>query len=133
MTYLLDTDTFSAIAMERSPAAAQRLRDIAESDAAISVVTLAELRFGMALKPLHSRTVNRIEALLRLLRHLPLGLASATHYAQIRAHLQRKGTPIGSNDVWIAAHALAEDMTLVSGNVREFRRVPTLRLENWTG
>ena len=133
MTYLLDTDTFSAIAMERSPAAALRLRDIAESDAAISVVTLAELRFGMALKPMRSRAVDRIEALLRLLRHLPLGLAAAMHYAQIRAHLQRKGTPIGPNDVWIAAHALAEDMTLVSGNLREFRRVPTLRLENWTG
>jgi tRNA(fMet)-specific endonuclease VapC len=119
VTYLLDTDTISAIAMERSPAAALRLRDIAESDAAISVVTLAELRFGMALKPMHARIVD--------------GLAAASHYAQIRAHLQRKGTPIGPNDVWIAAHALAEDMTLVSGNVREFKRVPTLRLENWTG
>jgi tRNA(fMet)-specific endonuclease VapC len=133
VTFLLDTDTFSAIAMERSPAAAQRLHGVAESDAAISVVTLAELRFGMALKPLHARTVSRIEALLQLVRQLPLGLGVAAHYAQIRTHLQRSGTPIGPNDAWIAAHALAEDLTLVSSNVREFRRVPTLRLENWTG
>lgn len=133
MTYLLDTDTFSAIAMERSPVAAQRLRDIAQSDAAISVITLAELQFGMALKPLRPRTIDRIDALLRLVRHLPLGLGAAAHYAHLRAHLQRKGTLIGPNDAWLAAHALAENLTLVSGNVREFRRVPTLRLENWTG
>lgn len=131
MSYLLDTDTFSAIAMERSPSAALRLDAIAEGEVAISIITLAEIRFGMACKPLRERTRARIEVLLRLVRNLPLGLHAAPHYALIRSHLQRKGTPIGPNDLWLAAHALAEDLTLVTGNQREFKRVPTLRVENW--
>jgi tRNA(fMet)-specific endonuclease VapC len=133
VSYLLDTDTFSSIAMERSPAAALRLDEIAEGDVAISVVTLAEIRFGIAIKPPRAHTLARIEVLLRLVRSLPLGLNAVPHYATIRSHLQRKGTPIGPNDLWLAAHALAEDLTLVSGNQREFKRVPTLRVENWTG
>lgn len=133
MSYLLDTDMFSAIALERSPSATRRLHEIAEGEIAISVVTLAEIRSGIAWKPLHARALAKIEAALRLVRTLPLGLDVAPRYATIRAHLQRKGTPIGPNDLWLAAHALAEDLTLVTGNQREFKRVPTLRVENWMG
>ena len=131
MTYLLDTDTFSAIAMQRSPFAVQRLYEIAEGNAAISIVTLAEIRFGMALKPLHARTQARIEAMLRLIRNLPLGIAVAPHYAKIRSHLQRKGTPIGSMDMLIAAHAQSLGVPLVTNNVKEFKRVPHLQVHNW--
>jgi tRNA(fMet)-specific endonuclease VapC len=55
----------------------------------------------------------------------------ADAYAEIRAHLRTRGTPIGNNDLWIAAHALALDVTLVSNNIREFKRVPQLKLEQW--
>jgi tRNA(fMet)-specific endonuclease VapC len=58
-------------------------------------------------------------------------LEAGTRYGEIRAELERRGRPIGANDTWIAAHALAEDLTLVTNNMREFARVPGLRLENW--
>ena len=131
MSYLLDTDTFSMIAKQRSEAAAKRLHDVAEGDVAISVVTLAEVQFGLEINPLHARVLRRIEALSRVVRALPLGLEVVPHYARLRALLQRQGTPIGPNDLWLAAHALSADRTLVTGNEREFRRVPALRVENW--
>ena len=131
MSYLLDTDTFSTIAKQASEVAARRLHEVAEGELAISVVTLAEVRFGLELNPLHTRVSRRIEAMLRVVRALPLGLDVVPHYARLRALLQRKGTPIGPNDLWLAAHALSADLTLVTGNEREFRRVPTLRVENW--
>ena len=131
MSYLLDTDTFSTIAKQRSEPAAKRLHDVAEGDVAISVVTLAEVHYGLTLNPLSLQVRRRVEALSRIVRALPLGLDVVPHYARVRALLQRKGTPIGANDLWIAAHALAADLTLVTGNEREFRRVPTLRVENW--
>lgn len=72
-----------------------------------------------------------LAALLETLQVLPLPLGAARCYAEIRARLQRLGQPIGSNDLWIAAHALADDLTLVSNNEREFGRVPGLRVQNW--
>jgi tRNA(fMet)-specific endonuclease VapC len=131
MSYLLDTDTFSMIAKQRSDAAERRLHALAEGDVAISVITWAEVQFGLALNPLHARVLRRIEALASVVRALPIGLDVVPHYARLRALLLRKGTPIGPNDLWLAAHALSANLTLVTGNEREFRRVPKLRVENW--
>lgn len=131
MNYLLDTDTFSMIAKERSEPAARKLREVDEGSVSVSVITIGEVRFGLELNPVHVRTSQRIEAMLRVLRALPLPTAAASHYANLRTRLQRKGTPIGANDLWLAAHALSEDLTLVTANEREFQRVPKLRIENW--
>jgi tRNA(fMet)-specific endonuclease VapC len=131
MSYLLDADTFSMIAKQRSEAIAKRLHEVGAGDVAISVVTLAEVQFGLELNPPHARVLRRIEALSRIVRALPLGLEVVPHYARLRVLLQRRGTPIGPNDLWLAAHALSANLTLVTGNEREFRRVPTLRVENW--
>lgn len=131
MNYLLDTDTFSMIAKQRSDAAERKLRALADGDVAISVITWAEVQFGLELSPLHARVLHRIDALSRVVRTLSLGVDVVPHYARLRALLHRKGTPIGPNDTWLAAHALSADLTLVTGNECEFRRVPKLRVENW--
>lgn len=131
MSYLLDTDTFSAIVKQRSAYAADRLQRVASGGLAVSIVTLGEVRFGIALKPPKADVLRRIEALAGVVRVLPLGIEVVPHYARLRTFLQRQGTPIGPNDMWLAAQALAADLTLVTGNEREFARVPTLRAENW--
>lgn len=131
MIYLLDTDTFSAIAREHNAALRRRVEGMRLQDLALSIVTVAEVRFGQALNPLAVKLRQRVDALLDAMQRLPLGSNVVPHYAAVRAHLQKKGTPIGQNDLWLAAHALAEDFTLVTNNEREFKRVPKLRVENW--
>jgi tRNA(fMet)-specific endonuclease VapC len=129
--YLLDTDTFSALAKESSPAAMQRLQSLREGQVLVSVITLGEVDFGIACRPVRASIAARIAALRSTLTLLPLAVKAASHYASVRAHLHKSGTPIGANDLWIAAHALSEQLTLVTGNEREFNRVPALRVENW--
>ena len=72
-----------------------------------------------------------LSKLVQMIRPSALPLAAAEHYGRIRATLQQQGLPIGNNDLWLAAHAMAEGWTLVTNNTREFERVPGLRLENW--
>jgi tRNA(fMet)-specific endonuclease VapC len=131
MKYLLDTDTFSEMVKGLNPGIDQRLRTLHAEDPVLSVVTHGEIIFGASLRALTILARRRMDALLRVIRTLPLPAEAATHYGKLRAHLHREGTPIGPNDLWIAAHALAADLTLVTNNTREFSRVPQLRLENW--
>lgn len=96
----------------------------------ISIIVLAELRFGFAKK--NSRRLSaRLEGMLDELSVQPWGDPTDRYYADIRADLERSGQPIGANDMLIAAHALALDCILVTDNEREFARVPGLRVENW--
>ena len=95
-----------------------------------SLVVDCEVSFGLLRKP--SKLLAQAYAdLLQVIEIMPLDLSVSSHYAHIRTHLERFGTPIGPNDTQIAAHALALDCTLVTGNEAEFRRVPGLRVENW--
>ncbi len=128
--YLLDSDICIFVMKRRPPALLRRL-DQRLATSAISVVAYGELAFGELVSVRRTEAAAHISALLETLRVLPLPLDAARCYAQIRAELQRGGEPIGSNDLWIAAHALAGDLTLVTNNEREFRRVPGLRMENW--
>jgi tRNA(fMet)-specific endonuclease VapC len=129
--YLLDTDVFSAIARGRDARLVARARSLGLGQLAVSVVTEAEIRYGQACQPVSEPLAARIDALLDEIRRLPLAPGVVAPYASLRASLRRAATPIGPNDLWIAAHALAEDLTLVTGNEREFSRVPGLRVENW--
>lgn len=131
MNYLLDTDTCSYIMRARTGALWERLDQLSEQSAAISVITLGELQFGATLQPLATRIAAQLEKLLRCLPVLSLSPDTCVHYARIRSDLQRKGAPIGPNDLWIAAHALTHQLTLVTHNTREFARVKGLKLENW--
>jgi len=129
--YLLDTDTFSVLARGRHAALDDRVRDVGLPSLAISVVTEGEVRYGQACARLPRTLADRIEALLEGLQRLPLDSSVVAPYAALRATLRRKGQPIGPNDAWIAAHAIARQLVLVTNNEREFKRVPGLKVENW--
>ena len=132
--YLLDTNTVSYFLRDHSPALTQRLMGTAPDQLAVSVITAGELQFGLQKLGPSARTnalAARLEKLLQAIATLPLPAEAAVHYGQVRAHLEAKGTPIGGNDLWIAAHALSEDLTLITHNLREFERVPGLKVESW--
>ena len=130
---LLDTNIISDIMRNLEGVAAQRARAVNQtrgSDAlCTSIVVQCELEFGLARKS-SPRLDVAYRAVMESIDVLPLGTEVASHYAHIRAHLERLGIPIGPNDTLVAAHALALDAILVSGDA-EFRRVPGLRVENW--
>lgn len=131
MKYLLDTDTFSAIARGTHTGVMSRLASMPTDDLALSVISLGEIAAGLAKRKPGVQQLHRIESLQRALTSLSLTSSVVPFYASVRSHLEAKGTPIGPNDTWIAAHALEQGLTLVTNNVREFRRVPGLRVENW--
>ena len=128
---LLDTDVFSAIARQTSAKAAQRLAELPSGTVGLSVITWAEIAFGLERRPVSAGLAIRIARLLHILPVVALQANVVPRYAQTRTHLEKRGTPIGPNDLWLSSHALAEDMTVVTGNVREYARVPGLRVENW--
>ncbi len=132
MTYMLDTN-ICIYAMKKKPERVlKRLKEELNSGVCISSITLAELEYGMK----HSSDpVRNEQALLRFLAPLsilPFGMEAAKKYGEIRAYLQSQGTPIGPLDMLIAGHAKAENVILVTNNVREFERVLDLEIENWT-
>jgi len=98
---------------------------------AISAITLSELLHGVEKSAAPERNLAAVENFCSRLDVLPYGPKASLHYGQIRAALERRGTPIGVNDLHIAAHARSEGLTLVSNNLREFERVEGLLLENW--
>lgn len=131
LRYLLDSDICIYMMKRRSPALVRRLDSLA-SACALSVINYGELCFGREASARRDETAAYLAALLETIQVLPLPLDAAVRYGEIRAQLERSGRPIGANDTWIAAHALAVNLTLVTNNVREFNRVPGLRVENWT-
>lgn len=127
--YLLDANILSEVSRNPDGAAAHRFE--ADSDRCVtSIIVASELRFGIAKQP-ETRGAKRAADLLLRVVVVPFEPPADRHYGDIRAELERRGTPIGGNDMLIAAHALALDCTLVTANEREFRRVPGLRVENW--
>jgi tRNA(fMet)-specific endonuclease VapC len=128
--WLLDTNTISEIFRNPFGTVAKRIGSTDQSDLCTSIVVACELRFGAA-KRGSAKLTAWVEATLNDFDVQPLGADADRHYARLRAELERKGTPISSNDMLIAAHALALDATLVSANTREFARIEGLKLENW--
>lgn len=134
MRYLLDTNIVSYFLRDASASLSQRILDSRPQDLAISTISAGELRFGLS-KLTTSKRANslalRMNHLFNSLSIEPLPVEAAMHYGEIRQQLEALGQPIGGNDLWIAAHALAQDFTLVSNNTREFQKVTKLHLENW--
>lgn len=129
---LLDTNIISHLMRDETGALAARLahaRD-AGQPVATSIIVECELLFGLARNP-SARLRRRYDTVIQSIDILPLTPEVAPHYAQTRAHLVQRGTPIGPNDTFLAAHALALDAVLVTDNEAEFRRVPGLQVENW--
>jgi tRNA(fMet)-specific endonuclease VapC len=131
MRYMLDTDTCSFVIKRTSDKVLRRLRRTPVADVCVSVVTKAELLYGVEISPRQKTDEAAVAAFLQHLAVLDLPDAAAHHYAVIRGHLRRKGAMIGANDLFIAAHARCLGLTLVTNNVDEFRRVPHLKIENW--
>lgn len=129
--YLLDTDTFVYIRRGRPERARIRFDRLERGESALSVITYGELIYGIEKKATGPEPWRVLEELTQLIQVLPLPPEAANVYGSIRAELTARGEPIGSNDLWIAAHARLLDLTLVTNNEREFRRVPRLRIENW--
>jgi tRNA(fMet)-specific endonuclease VapC len=131
MKFLLDTDT-CVYALKQNSAVLTRLFAQSREDIAVSVITEAELRTGAAKSTAGAKTLRLIENFLRLLGIVEFTSNDAASYAQLRAKLERAGTPIGPLDTLVAAQAVARKLVLVSNNEGEFRRVAGLRLENWS-
>ena len=130
--YMLDTDISSYIMKQSNQAVLDRLLIVSLDDTCISVITKAELLFGVETSPRRRNDEIALNDFLRSVEVKELPEEAADHYAQIRANLKVRGTPIGGNDLLIAAHARALDLILVTNNVREYSRVPGLNVENWT-
>lgn len=128
--WMLDTNTLSALIRTPRGALVRRLSTTGPDTVCTSIVVACELRFGARRKGSDALT-QRVEQLLASLTVLPLDEPADQHYADIRAALERAGTPIGKHGLFIAAHARSRGMTLVMHNVREFERVPGLRVEDW--
>lgn len=130
LSYLLDTNILSDLVRNPGGVVATRISEAGEDRVCTSIVVAAELRYG-ALKSTSAKLSERVDLILSALEILPLEIPVDREYAALRHHLTRQGTPIGPNDLLIAAHALAHDLTVVTGNLREFLRVPGLKVENW--
>ncbi|AVR87310.1 PIN domain-containing protein [Thauera aromatica] len=130
MTHLLDTNIFIA-ALKAHPAVRARLESLPASAVVLSPIVLGELQTGVEKSEQVERNRARLEQVVAGLAVPRVDAATSAHYARIRAALERQGTPIGGNDLWIAAQALALGAVLVTDNVKEFSRVPGLVVENW--
>lgn len=131
MRWMLDTDICIYIMKRHPPGVQARLRGVAIGEVGLSAIVLAELRFGIRKS---QRREENAAALADFLAYCPVldwPQAASDNYTEIRHELETQGTPIGSNDLLIAAHALHLNCTLVTNNVREFQRVRGLSIESW--
>lgn len=129
--YLLDTDICIYIKRHSPIQVRRRLDRQPPGTVVMSAVTWGELAYGAHGSRNPDEAMRAMEVLDSRIRVMPLPQGAGEHYGRLRVALERAGTPIGGNDYWIAAHALAEDLILVTNNTREFSRVPDLRIENW--
>lgn len=130
--FLLDTDICSYVIKGGHPVLDRRLRELSPGQAAISAVTRAELRFGVARRPEATRLAMLVESFLQFVVTLPWDAPAADRYGSLRATLQQAGLPIGDHDTMIAAHALTADATLITHNLAHFERVSGLACADWT-
>src|SRR6185437_580612 len=128
--YLLDSNAVSDLVRNPGGAIAQRIGELGEARVATSVIVASEVRFG-AEKKNSAKLTQQVKAVLASMEILAYSPPADVTYGELRAQLERQGRPIGALDLLIAAHALALNLTLVTGNLREFSRVPGLRVENW--
>ena len=127
---MLDANTLSDLIRRPQGRIADRIAEVGEDRVVTSIVVACELRDGSA-KRGSKRLTRQVEAVLGAIPVLPLEPGIDRHYAAIRSALERPGTPIGANDLLIAAHARTLRAVCVTANVAEFSRVPGLKVENW--
>jgi tRNA(fMet)-specific endonuclease VapC len=130
-TFLLDTNICIYIRRQRPVEILQRFQKLKLGEAAISIITYGELIYGAEKSAHRDDAIKLLDELTGLVPVLPLPVNAAHTYGALRAELEASGQIIGNNDLWIAAHAKAAKLVLVTNNEREFRRVSGLNLQNW--
>ena len=132
MRYLLDTNICIYLIKKHSPEILDRLREHSPQDVAISTITLFELQYGVEKSQYKQRSEDALNKFLLPLNIIDMDRSAALEAAVIRAQLENKGISIGPYDLLIAGLARSQDMTLVTNNTKEFKRVVNLRLEDWS-
>ncbi len=130
--YLLDTNICIYMRKKRFPVMNDRVDKLPPGALAMSVVTWGELVTGAEKSQERERTLANLARLRQIVPVLEIDDTVGDHYGDIRAHLEKAGQPIGANDSWIAAHARALGLTLITNNTREFAKVSGLSVEDWT-
>jgi tRNA(fMet)-specific endonuclease VapC len=131
MRFMLDTDSCIALIKRKPAKMLDKLTSHAPGDVGLSTVTLAELRFGVAKSAQKETNGRALDEFILPLEIADFGEAAADAYGEVRAALEKAGTPIGPLDTQIGAHALSLSAVLVTHNAREFRRIPGLAVEDW--
>ncbi len=131
MKYLVDTNICIYIMKEKPVSVINRFKSLDISDIAVSEITVSELFYGVEKSQRKAENHQRLNEFLMPFTVLPYRSPASKAYAKIRADLERKGQVIGALDMLIASHAIAEDLTLVTNNTKEFQRINELKLENW--
>jgi tRNA(fMet)-specific endonuclease VapC len=129
--FLLDTNICIYIRRQRPPGVLARFQRLKPGEAVLSVITYGELIYGVAKSQFRVQATKQLTELAGMLPVMALPLQAGEFYGAIRASLEAKGEMIGNNDLWIAAHAKAAGLTLVTNNEREFRRIQGLTIQNW--
>lgn len=130
LKYLLDTNIVIYV-LKRRPIKVLEVFNKNASRMAISSITLSELMYGVEKSSQINKNLEAVEEFISHLDVLSYDAKASQHYGQIKAKLEKKGQVIGENDIHIAAHAISQGLTLVTNNLKEFKRVPNLALENW--
>ena len=132
MDYLLDTNICIYLIKKQPLKVLEKFRTLVPGTVAISAITHAELQYGIMKSSRPEKNSKALDRFLTPLAILDFDYQAAIEYGEIRATLEKKGTPIGPLDTLIAAHALSLNLTLVTNNEKEFSRISDLRIENWT-
>ena len=131
MEFMLDTNICIYIIKRKPLGVIDRFKRTKISQIGVSTIVLSELLYGVSKSSKPEQNQMALSQFFAPLEILPYGDDAAQYYGTLRAHLENKGTPIGSLDMLIAAHALSIDCTLVTNNEKEFNRIPNLKIENW--
>ncbi len=131
LKYVLDTDICIYIMNKTHDSVFKHLNKTSSGEVAMSIITYGELLNGANKSDFHQRAIQKLALLTEIIPPLSLPVEVVQHYGKIRSLLEKKGKIIGGNDLWIAAHALSLDVTLVTNNGKEFKRIAALKVENW--
>jgi len=131
LRYLLDTNICIYIAKKKPTAVMKKFEKMEVGEIAMSMITFGELLYGANKSHSPNQAHKKLIELTTLIPALPLNNDVALRYGDIRLNLEKIGKPIGNNDLWIASHACALKVILVTNNLKEFNRVPNLKIENW--
>jgi tRNA(fMet)-specific endonuclease VapC len=129
--FLLDTNVCIYIRRQRPPEVLARFQRLKPGEAVLSVITYGELTYGVHKSQFREQAIKQLTELAALVPVMDLPLQAGQFYGAIRATLEARGEMIGNNDLWIAAHAKAAGLTLVTNNEREFQRISGLKIQNW--